>query len=106
MALKVYQKRGKLNYKERRMIMEIEEAIAKKYGNDPSISEKFIPAKDYEQLKELHTRYCIEDTPFEEVSSSDSQSKADDSNAASREILFKTEVIYGTHKERKDGRNE
>ena len=73
MALKVYQKRGKLNYKERRMITEIEEAIAKKYGNDPSVSERFIPAKDYEQLKELHTRYCVEDTPFEEITSSDKE---------------------------------
>jgi hypothetical protein len=77
MALKVYQKRGKLNYKERRMIAEIEEAIAKKYGTDPSISERFIPAKDFDQLKELHTRYCIEDTPFEEVSSSQDKSNVD-----------------------------
>jgi len=80
MAIKVYQKRGNLNYKERRLISEIEDAISKKYGNDPSIAERFIPAKDFEQLKELHNMYCIEDAPFEEVSVSDSKKNTDVSN--------------------------
>ena len=67
MALKVYQKRGNLNYKERKLIAEIEEAIFKKYGNDPSLADKFSPATNFEQLKELHTRYCIEDVEFDDV---------------------------------------
>lgn len=73
MAIKIYQKRGNLNYKERRMIAEIEEAITKKFGNDPSIEERFSPATNFEQLKELHTRYCVEDVEFQDVKTDNSE---------------------------------
>lgn len=79
MAIKIYQKRGNLNYKERKMIAEIEEAITKKFGNDHSIAERFSPATNFEQLRELHTRYCVEDAQFQDVKEdTDNQPKMED----------------------------
>jgi len=67
MAIKVYQKRGNLNYKERRLIKEIEEAVEKKIASDPTLEGKFKSAASFEELQQLHNVYCAEDVAFEEI---------------------------------------
>jgi hypothetical protein len=67
MALKIYNKRGAPNYKEKRLIKKIEEALEKKFAKDPSLESKFVPANNIEELQELHNLYCVEEVEFEEV---------------------------------------
>jgi len=68
MALKIYNKRGAPNYKEKRLIKKIEESLEKKFAKDPSLESKFIPANNIDELQELHNLYCVEEVEFEEVS--------------------------------------
>jgi hypothetical protein len=65
MAIKIYQKRGNLNYKERKLISEIEQSIVKKFGDTPP--EKFNSATNFDQLKELHNMYCGDEVDFVEI---------------------------------------
>ena len=78
MAIKIYSKRGNLNYKERKFVTKIEEALAKKMLKDPSIESRFRPATNFEELKTLHETYCVEDVAFEEVPNSKSTIEEDD----------------------------
>lgn len=80
MAIKIYSKRGNLNYKERKFVTKIEEALAKKMLKDPSIESRFRPATNFEELKTLHETYCVEDVAFEEVPNSRTASEKDDSS--------------------------
>jgi hypothetical protein len=57
MAVKIYSKRGNLNYKERKYIQEIQRVLDEK-----GISgEGFEPATTFEDLQTLYNRYCVED---------------------------------------------
>lgn len=59
--LKVYVKRGATNYKEKKLISQIEVALQKKLENDPNFLSSFTPAKNFDELKALYGRYCVED---------------------------------------------
>lgn len=65
--MKVYLKKGNTNYKEKRLINELNKALEKKMAKDPNFSQGFEPARDYNELKQLHDKYCVEDVAFEEV---------------------------------------
>lgn len=73
--MKVYLKLGNKTAKEKQMVKEIEEAIAKKKASDPSFD--FNPAEDMEELKRLHREMIAEDVEFEETKTTD-MSKKDD----------------------------
>ena len=77
MAIKIYSKRGNLNYKERKFVTKIEEALAKKMLKDPSVESRFRPATNFEELKTLHETYCVENVAFEEVPGSNINIKED-----------------------------
>lgn len=62
--MKVYLKKGKRNYKENRLIAEIEKAIAKKPQTNVT------PAYTMEELQSLHDKLCTVDTDFEDVTNS------------------------------------
>jgi hypothetical protein len=61
----IYKKSGKTNFREKKMINELREAIDKKMSKDPSF--RFSPAADYDELKALHGEYCIDNVAFEET---------------------------------------
>ena len=56
MAVKVYVKRGNLNYKERKYIQEITKALEEK-----GITGDFEPATNFDDLKRLYDEYCSQD---------------------------------------------
>lgn len=59
----IYQKRGNLNFKERKMISDINEALTK----NPELEQTLAPASNFDELKELHTKFMAEAVEFEEV---------------------------------------
>jgi hypothetical protein len=64
----IYQKRGNLNFKERKMISEINAVLEK----SPELEQSIVPASNFDELKELHTKYIAEVVEFEEVAPSSS----------------------------------
>jgi len=65
--MKIYAKRGASNYKEKRLIRAIEDAIAQKSKTDPNFATNIKPATNFEELKALHDKLCTEDVSYEEV---------------------------------------
>lgn len=61
--MKVYLKKGKRNYKENRLISEIEKAILKNPQTNVT------PAYTMEELQSLHDKLCTIDSEFEDVTS-------------------------------------
>ena len=64
MAKKIYQKRGNLNFKERKLIEQIEAKIS----SNPDIESSFETANNFDELRELHIQLTASDTDFVEVS--------------------------------------
>jgi len=65
MAKKIYQKRGNLNFKERKLIDQIEAKIS----TSPDL--EFETATSFDELRELHIQLTASDTDFEEVAQKD-----------------------------------
>jgi hypothetical protein len=65
--MKVYQKRGALNYKEKRLVSDIEKSLEQLFEEQPELAQEFEPAKNFEELKSLYAKYCVTDTEFTEV---------------------------------------
>jgi hypothetical protein len=63
--LRVYLKKGNTSYKEKRMVEKLYKAILERKEKDPLF--EFEPATNFDDLKTLHDKYCIEDVAFEEV---------------------------------------
>lgn len=68
MSMKVYNKRGKRNYKEVRLVKELELELQKRLDSgDHSVVHNFKPADSYEELQQLHVQYTSKDAEFEEI---------------------------------------
>lgn len=77
MAIKVYLKKGNLNYKERKYISAIQKNLEAK-----GIQAKdFNPATNFSELEQLHTMYGAEEVEFEEVANEGTEAKANSSSA-------------------------
>ena len=81
--MKLYNKKGKRNYKEVRLIKELEKELQKRIDNgEHSIVHNFQPADTFEQLQSLHAQYTSTDVPYEEVNetklNADNMSKKDE----------------------------
>ena len=86
MSMKIYNKRGKRNYKENRLIRELEAEMQKRIdAGDHSIVHNFRPVDTFEQLQQLHTRYTSKKVPFEEIT--ESNSNADNMSKQDEDIL-------------------
>ena len=87
MSYKIYKKRGAPNYKETKLIRQLEPALEKLSANDPEFAKNFKSAETFEELQALHSQYCIDDavilseTPnkdmSEKTSSTDTTSTSD-----------------------------
>jgi hypothetical protein len=67
MAIKIYRKQGKLDYKEKRLVNQIQEALTKKFQENPALESSFTPATTKDQLQQLHNIYCAEEVQFAEI---------------------------------------
>jgi hypothetical protein len=65
--MKIYVKKGATNYKEKKLIAEIENALTKKNKTDSNILNSFSPATNWDELKALHDKFCGNFTEYEEV---------------------------------------
>lgn len=64
--MKIYKKRGNKNYKERKLLKDLEPYIEKRIAEDPNFENEVIPATNYNELQQMHQRYIVEDVEFEE----------------------------------------
>lgn len=65
MSIKIYNKLGRVNYKEKKLIKDLEEAIAKKVAENPSFTIE--PANNYNELQNLYYKHCVDDVAFVDV---------------------------------------
>lgn len=73
--IKVYAKKGKPNYKEKRLVAELQQAIEKRRISDPEITERFRPANTFEELQGLHRMYASEEVEYTEINKNDMAKK-------------------------------
>jgi hypothetical protein len=73
--MKIYNKVGKPNYKEAKLIKEIQKAVEKKLAENPNVQATFKPANNLEELQQLHREYCTTDVEFEEIPNQEEQHK-------------------------------
>ena len=89
MKVNVYNKNGeglKPNYKESKLIKEIQAALKEKLKDNPELASEFEPATNFQQLKQLHQNYVSKDVEFEEIN--DTVNNNDKQN-----IMAKEEII-------------
>jgi len=93
--MKVYNKKGKRNYKEVRLIKELEKSLQKRIDDgDHKIVHNFQPADSFEELQALHAQYTSEEAEFEEVKiKEDTKLKSDNMNKKDEEIIDKDDDI-------------
>lgn len=65
MALKIYSKLGKLNYKEKKLVSQLEGILAKKLEENPSFT--ISPATNYNELQNMFYKYGVDDAKFEDI---------------------------------------
>ena len=85
--MKLYKKRGNKNYKEKRLIQEIESALTNKMESNPNIENEIVPATNISELQKMHSKYVgVEEAEYIEV-------KNDSTNEKSQMIKKETEEI-------------
>jgi hypothetical protein len=65
MALKIYSKLGKLNYKEKKLVSQLQDVFAKKLEENPSFTIE--PATNYNELQNMFYQYGVDDAKFEDI---------------------------------------
>lgn len=80
MSIKIYKKRGPVNYKERRLLNQLEPALEKLAAENPAFAENFTSVENFEQLKALHSQYCIDDAVIIEETKTPDPTMAEKSN--------------------------
>lgn len=65
--INIYNKRGKRNYKEAKLIKDLQPIIEKKINENPDLINQFVPANNFDELKRLHQSYVSEEVEFEEI---------------------------------------
>lgn len=65
--MKIYTRRGKRNYKEQKMINELNDAISNRMAKDPTFESKIVPASNESELRAMYNKYVVEDIEFTET---------------------------------------
>lgn len=73
MSVKIYNKRGKPNYKEQKLIKELQPIIDAKIQANPELKDSFSPASNMEQLQALHRQYTSQEVDFEDIDSTNTK---------------------------------
>jgi hypothetical protein len=61
MAIKVFKHKGPTDYKSKKLVKALEQAIEAKIKQDPSFAETFKPATNTDELKAYYDKYCVTD---------------------------------------------
>lgn len=93
--MKLYNKKGKRNYKEVRLIKELEKELQSRIDKgDHTIVHNFKPADSFEELQSLHAQYTSKDVQFEELDDkTDTKLNADNMSKKDEDILDKDDDI-------------
>jgi hypothetical protein len=105
--MKIYTKRGNKNYKEKRLLKDLEPFIEKKMAEDPNFENQFLPATNYSELEKMHLRYVVEDVEIEEVITEKTETITENmakKNADVEDVEFE-ETVEANSKEAKSGSN-
>lgn len=73
MSVKIYNKRGKPNYKEQKLLKELQPIIDAKIEANPELKQSFSPATNMEELQALHRQYVSTEVEFEEIETQEPQ---------------------------------
>jgi hypothetical protein len=108
MDIKVYNKRGKLNYREAKIVKDIQVALNKKYANNPEVLQNFRPASNIEELKKLQLEYCITDVDYEEIKTNDNDMEDQHKKFKEgiKETVETTEKVDTVASDNLDGNND
>jgi hypothetical protein len=63
--IKIYDKRGKKNYKEDRMVKAIQSVIEKRIEENPELADQFEPARNFEELEKMYNFYTSEEVKIQ-----------------------------------------
>ena len=101
MAIKIYLKKGNLNYKERKYISAIQKNLEAK-----GIQAKdFNPATNFSELEKLHTMYGAEEVEFEEIENDSKESNESAEEFSSADNNTSEEDTYEKHRRFRDSVN-
>lgn len=78
MAIKIYNKKGVKNYKEKRILNELQPIIDAKLRENPDAAESFRPATNFEELQAMHRMYASQDVDYTEVNNTKNMAKDDE----------------------------
>lgn len=76
MSVKVYNKKGNIPMKEKKLVSQLQAKITELMNDDPSF--KFQPANNASELEDLYKQYCIEDATIVPDNSGASDDNSDD----------------------------
>ena len=88
MSIKIYQKNGRKNYKEQKLIRDLQPIIDEKMKNNPELAESFRPATTYEELEAFHRQYVSEDVDWDEIDDNENINTMDKNEGKSEENDF------------------
>ena len=67
--MRIYFKNGgksyNLNYKEKRIVEKLQPIIDAKIAENPELAEKFVPARNFEELEKMYNDYASEEVTIE-----------------------------------------
>jgi hypothetical protein len=75
--IKIYNKRGNQNYKEKKLLKALRDVVEKKVKENPNFLNEFKPANDYTELNNLYNKYCIEEASYEDITHEIQQQKSE-----------------------------
>lgn len=81
--MKIYNKKGPVNYKERRLIRALETELDKLIQKDPAFEASFKTANSFEELSRLHNQYCVTDAEIISETKNDTMADTEKTGADS-----------------------
>ena len=91
MGVKIYNKRGSKNYKEKRMIDEIQSIVDSEVAKNPDLD--WTPATNFDELQTLYNRYSAEITDVESVDIPEGEDK-ENSESQEDNSLFNEDTDF------------
>jgi hypothetical protein len=73
--MKIYLRKGKRNYKEQKMISELNEVISKKIAEDPNFQSRIVPATNENELQAMYNKYIVEDVDYTEIKTTETNTR-------------------------------
>jgi len=96
--MKIYIKRGNKNYKERRMLDQLEKVLADKFAKDPSF--KVVPATNFKELGTLFAKHVSE--PAQEIEYTEITDEVETTENTQQNMAKETEIDVEDAKEQVD----